>query len=86
MDSRVLLAVAIIIILIALYFIYKGNFKKIPIQCINLVTGNPKTGKSLLCSDLAPKQYKKVHRGWFVVRAGWETRCPAGGELQAALE
>ena len=23
--------------------------------------------------------------GWFVVRAGWEDRCPAGGELQAAF-
>ena len=23
--------------------------------------------------------------GWFVVRAGWKDRCPAGGESQAAL-
>ena len=67
MDKNLLLFCLILIALIILWFAYRHNFKKITIQCVNLVTGAPKTGKSLLCSDLAPRQYKKNHRKWWWV-------------------
>ena len=65
MSKLTLLIIIIVIVLIVLWFVYRGNFKKITIQCINLITGAPKTGKSLLCSDLAPRTYKKIHRKWW---------------------
>lgn len=66
MSSGIFIAVIIALLIISLIIIYKGNFKKITIQCINLITGAPKTGKSLLCSDLAPRTYKKIHRAWWI--------------------
>lgn len=56
----------IFIIIVVLYFTYRGTFKKITIQCINLITGAPKTGKSLLCADLVTRTYKKIHRQWWI--------------------
>lgn len=61
-----ILVVLIFALIIALYFIYRGGFKKITIQCINLITGAPKTGKSLLCADLVTRTYKKIHCQWWI--------------------
>lgn len=60
------IAIIIILLLISLFWIYKGNFKKITIQTINLITGAPKTGKSLLCADLVTRTYKRIHRQWWI--------------------
>ena len=35
--------------------------------------------------SLLRSQFATSKRGWVVVRVGWEDRCPAGGELQAAF-
>lgn len=60
------IAIIIILLIISVFWIYKGNFKKITIQTINLITGAPKTGKSLLCADLVTRTYKKIHRQWWI--------------------
>ena len=49
--------------------VQEGNF---------YIKGEAGTGKSVVLSDCRGC-------GWFVVRAGWEDCCPAGGELQVAL-
>lgn len=65
MENSIVLLIIVLIGIIILWLVYRHNFKKITIQCVNLVTGAPKTGKSLLCSDLAPRQYFKNHRKWW---------------------
>lgn len=49
---------------IVLYIIYRKNFKRIITSAVCLVTGAPKTGKSLLCVCLSMKEFKRVHRKW----------------------
>lgn len=66
MSKTITILLIIAVILIVLWFIYRGNFKKITIQCINLITGAPKTGKSLLCADLCARTYKKIHKSWWI--------------------
>lgn len=52
--------------LIALWFIYRKNFKKIKTPSVALVTGGVKCGKSLLCVKLAIKDFRKRHRIWWI--------------------
>lgn len=52
--------------LIALWLIYRRNFKKIKTPSVALVTGGVKCGKSLLCVKLAIKDFKKRHRIWWI--------------------
>ena len=66
MSKEFFLIILFVVLLFILWCVYRHNFKKITIQCVNLITGAPKTGKSLLCSDLAPRIYKKIHRRWWI--------------------
>lgn len=71
MDQSELVKYAVIFLVIAailfvLWLIYRHNFKKITVQTVNLITGAPKTGKSLLCADVAVRTYKKSHRWWWL--------------------
>ena len=52
--------------IIALYLVYRKNFKNIKCPAVTLVTGGVKCGKSLLCVKLAVKDYKKRHRIWWI--------------------
>ena len=58
-----IIAVAVII----LYIIYRKNFKILKVPAVCLVTGAPKTGKSLICTCLSIKDYKKRHRKWWIL-------------------
>lgn len=50
---------------IALYIIYRKNFKILVPPSVCLVTGGVKTGKSLCCVFLSMKDYRKRHRKWW---------------------
>lgn len=52
----------ILVIVLILFLLYQHQFKKLKIPCVYLLTGGPKTGKSLLSVKLAVRQY---HRNLF---------------------
>ena len=49
-----------------LYWRFRKNFKFLNVPSVCLITGAPKTGKDLLCSTLSKKDFKKIHRRWFI--------------------
>ena len=59
--------VAIIILVIVLYIIYRKNFKILKVPSVCLITGGVKTGKSLLSVYLSIKDYKRRHRKWWLL-------------------
>lgn len=59
-PSFVIWIILIAIIVIALIVFYKHTFKKLLVPCVCLITGAPKTGKTLLSVKLSTKDY--IHR------------------------
>ena len=59
--------VAICILAIVLYFIYRKNFKVLKVPSVCLITGGVKTGKSLLSVQLSIKDYRARHRKWWIL-------------------
>ena len=49
-----------------IYWRFRKNFKFLKVPTICLVTGAPKTGKTLLCSTESKRTFKKNHRKWFI--------------------
>lgn len=63
--------IAIIILIIATVFLVwflAFKIKKLKLDCVTLVTGGVKTGKTTLSVLLAIKKYKKNHRKWWFKR------------------
>lgn len=54
-----------VVLFIILYIVYKKNFKRLVTNAVALVTGAPKTGKTLVCLYLSQKEFKKRHRKWW---------------------
>lgn len=65
MDKGILLLIIILISLLILYFVFRKNFKILNTPCVCFVAGAPKTGKTLLCQNMAKKDYKKIHFKWW---------------------
>lgn len=51
--------ILIIVGVLVLYFLYQRQFKKLKIPCVYLLTGGPKTGKTLLTVKLGVRQYNR---------------------------
>lgn len=60
------LILILIVVGIFLFFYINKKTKKLTISQVNLITGAPKTGKSLLCVCLSCRDHKKRHRKWRV--------------------
>lgn len=56
--------ILIIICVVALYVLYRKNFKILNVPSVCLITGGVKCGKSLLSVKLSIKDYKKRHLIW----------------------
>lgn len=67
LDKNTITILLIIIAVIVVYIIYRKNFKLLKTPSVCLVTGGVKTGKSLLCVNLACKDYKRRYRKWWLV-------------------
>lgn len=61
------LIIIVLVLVIILYFIFRHNFKILKVPSVCLVTGGVKTGKSLLSVNLSYKDYRSLHRKWFLV-------------------
>lgn len=66
-NKALFIAVAILILCIVLYVIYRKNFKILKVPSVCLITGGVKCGKSLLSVQLSTKDYKSRHRKWWVL-------------------
>ena len=66
-TKSIILVILIIIGVLVLYFAYRRNFKRLTISAVNLTTGAPKTGKTLLNNELAPRDFKRRHRNWWIL-------------------
>ena len=66
-NKALFIAVAILILCIVLYVIYRKNFKILKVPSVCLITGGVKCGKSLLSVQLSIKDYKSRHRKWWVL-------------------
>ena len=66
MNKAVMWSVIIIIACIVLYVVYRKNFKRLKVPSVCLITGGVKTGKSLLSTKLAIKDYRSRHRKWWI--------------------
>ena len=66
-NKFLFIAVAIVILAIVLYVIYRKNFKILKVPSVCLITGGVKTGKSLLSVQLSIKDYRARHRKWWVL-------------------
>ena len=55
--------IILLILLIVVWLFVK--WKRLKLDCVTMVTGGVKTGKSTLCVHLAIREYKKVHRKWW---------------------
>lgn len=66
MSNTILWILIIGILFIALYVIYRKNFKILKVPSVCLITGGVKCGKSLLSVKLAIKDYRKRHRIWWL--------------------
>lgn len=60
-----ILSIIIILIAIWLIFFLSTRIKKIKLDCVSLITGGVKTGKTSLSVHLAIKKYKSNHRKWW---------------------
>lgn len=49
----------LLICFLIVFFVISGNMKKLKLNCVTMINGGPKTGKSTLVVTLAIKQYKK---------------------------
>lgn len=58
----------ILIGVIILYFLYQRQFKKLKIPCVYLITGAPKTGKSLISVKLAVRQYNRNRFKFYLMK------------------
>lgn len=69
MNGRAgILLILILIISFLVYRFYRKNFKQIVRGTVNLFTGAPKTGKTLLCDSSAAVDFKRRHRSWWILR------------------
>lgn len=68
MDLGVVLLIAIPVVLIWLYWVYRKKFKSIVVPCVCMATGAPKSGKDLLQADLAAHAYKVNYYVWKLIR------------------
>lgn len=66
MPSWLMWSLLIGILVIALYVIYRKNFKILKTPSVCLITGGVKCGKSLLSVNLSIKDYRKRHRIWWL--------------------
>lgn len=55
-----------IIIFVALFIFFRHTFKKIIVPCVCLITGAPKTGKTLLSVKLSTKDYISRYIKWWI--------------------
>ena len=58
----------ILIGVIILYFLYQRQFKKLKIPCVYLITGAPKTGKSLISVKLAVRRYNRNRFKYYLMK------------------
>lgn len=66
MINRTLLIVVLFLVLVLiLYTLYRKNFKRMVVGSVCLLTGKPKTGKTLCCACLSGKDFKRRHRVWW---------------------
>ena len=63
-----LLTIILILLFIFLIFFLSTRIKRLKLDCVSLITGGVKTGKSTLSVHLAIKKYKKNHRVWWFKR------------------
>lgn len=63
-----LLTIILILLFIFLIFFLSTKIKRLKLDCVSLITGGVKTGKSTLSVHLAIKKYKKNHRAWWFKR------------------
>lgn len=63
-----LLTIILILLFIFLIFFLSTKIKRLKLDCVSLITGGVKTGKSTLSVHLAIKKYKKNHRVWWFKR------------------
>lgn len=66
MDRTFLVVLLVIVCFVALFLLYRHNFKRIVVGCVTLITGAVKTGKSLLGVYLAVRKYRSQHLKWWV--------------------
>lgn len=59
----IIIILLIIAIILVLFISFK--IKKLKLDCVSLITGGVKTGKTTLSVHLAIKKYKKNHRIWW---------------------
>lgn len=65
-SAKVIIILILFIIgLLILYWVYRKNFKRLTLSAVNLTTGAPKTGKTLLNVWKAPADFKSRHRKWW---------------------
>ncbi len=65
-DKDLILILLAVALGLFLFFYIKHKSKMLNLPSITLITGAPKTGKTLLNTYLAIKEYKKLHRQWFI--------------------
>lgn len=65
MNKVTLWIIIIGFLLIVLFILYRKNFKRLITSAVCLVTGAPKTGKTLCCVNLSAKDFKSRHRVWW---------------------
>ena len=63
-NLNALLYIGIAILVIVLFFKWYSKFKFPKTNCISLVSGGVKSGKTTFCIGMAVNMYKKVHRSW----------------------
>lgn len=65
-DKDLILILLAVALGLFIFFYIKHKCKMLNLPSITLITGAPKTGKTLLNTYLAIKEYKKIHRKWFI--------------------
>ena len=65
-DKDLILILLAVALGLFIFFYIKHKSKRLNLPSITLITGAPKTGKTLLNTYLAIKEYKKLHRQWFI--------------------
>lgn len=67
MNRTLVIVLFVLIGVLLLYFAYRKNFKNIKTPSVALVTGGVKTGKSLLTTHLAQKDYISRYVKWWII-------------------
>ena len=64
MNWKLIVLILIVLIVVSIYI--KLNFKHLKVPSFCLITGGVKTGKSMLGVNLSTKDFKRVHRAWWI--------------------